>query len=276
MSTQSIYEIIRDSLTPEGRLPQDFSLPFEEIALNELRFMPGAKDGIGMFHYGSKHPEKAAKKIVKFLRSDWKNGSTNSQNRIAELLHKHGFLSVVDPILNSIREDHKGVDVKNMVDYACRLTFQTADEELVKLGIGLLGLIDLSNEQEIIDKLLILALYEELTLYVVVAISNCQNGNDILFAIAQKVDGWGKIHTVERLEPASDEIQEWLLRKGCANSVMDAYLGLECAKKGNLIDALRRDSLDEELFDSISVIIDALLDEGPVEGISVYEHAEED
>ena len=275
MSTQSIYNVIFESLNSEGKLSHNFTLPFEKVSPNKLRFIPGAKDGIGIFHFGSKHPEKVAKKIVKLLKNDWKKGISNSQTKIAELLHKHGFWLVVDPILNSIRENHNGVDIKNMVDYACRLAFQSTDEELVKLGIGLLGQIDLSNEPEIIDKLLILALYEEFTLYVTVAVSNCKSRNDILFKIAQKVHGWGKISTVERLEPASEEIREWILRKGCANSIMDAYLGLECANKGDLISALRRDYLDAELFESISVIIDALLDEGPVNGISVYEHAEE-
>jgi len=38
---------------------------------------------------------------------------------------------------------------------------------------------------------------------------------------------------------------------------MDAYLGLECGNKGNLIGALRHGSIDDELFEGISVIIDA-------------------
>jgi hypothetical protein len=50
---------------------------------------------------------------------------------------------------------------------------------------------------------------------------------------------------------------------------------LTCAKKGGLISALRQESMDDELFDSVSIIIGALLDEGPVAGISKYEHAEE-
>jgi len=81
------------------------------------------------------------------------------------------------------------------------------------LGIGLLGLFDLSNDDKIIDKLLVLALYEEFTLYVIVAVLKYPNGNDIVFRIAQKVDGWGKIHAVERLEPTSDEIREWICAK---------------------------------------------------------------
>ncbi|NLY43309.1 MAG: hypothetical protein GX066_04940 [Clostridiaceae bacterium] len=136
MNTQSIYNAIYESLNSEGKLSQNFTLPFKKVSPNELNFMPGAKDGIGIFHFGLKHSEIVIKKIVKLLKSDWKKGNTNSQRKIAELLHKYGILSVIDPILNSIREDHKGFDVKNMIDYACRLAFHTEDEELVKLGIG--------------------------------------------------------------------------------------------------------------------------------------------
>lgn len=275
MKYKSIYSIICENVNSEGKLPRDFSLPFNETPPNKISFMPGAKEGIGIFHFGIEHHKKVPEKIVKLLKRDWKNGSTNSQSKIAEFLHVYGTLSVIDPVLDLILKDRNEIDVKNMFDYAFQLAFESSDEELVKLGIGLFGLLDLSEQQEIINKLLILALYEEFTLYVAVAVLKCKNGNDILFKIAQKVDGWGKIHTVKRMEPESDEIREWILRKGCANSVMDSYLGLECAIKGDLIGALRRDYIDDELFEGISIIIDAMLDEGPVEGISAYEHAEE-
>ena len=65
MSTQSIYNVIFESLNSEGELSHNFMLPFEKVSLNELRFMPGAKDGRGIFHLGLKHPEEVAKKIVK-------------------------------------------------------------------------------------------------------------------------------------------------------------------------------------------------------------------
>jgi len=75
--------------------------------------------------------------------------------------------------------------------------------------------------------------------------------------------------------PPAEEIREWILRDGCSNGVVDAYLGLTCAVKGDLISALRQETLDEKLFGSIAIIVDALLDEGPVSGISEYEHAKE-
>jgi len=50
------------------KLPKDFTLPFKKTFPNELKFMPGAKDGIGIFHFGAKSSEKVSKKIVKLLK----------------------------------------------------------------------------------------------------------------------------------------------------------------------------------------------------------------
>lgn len=147
--------------------------------------------------------------------------------------------------------------------------------ELAKIAIGLLGLLDLGNADEVGKVITTLSLHDDFTLFAVVATSNWTNGNRIIFQIAKNVTDWGKIHAVERLEPETDEIREWILRDGCANGVMDAYLGLICAVKSDLISALHRGSIDDEMFGSIAIIIDALLDEGPVAGISEYEHAHE-
>jgi hypothetical protein len=275
MSNQSIYDTILESLTPEGKLPPNFVLPSVEVKSNELRFMPGARDGIGLAFFGTRYPQMAVQKVVSLLNRDWRNGNSGSMVKIERILHKYGVVAIMDPILTSLQNDRKGLDKKNLAEYANRLAFESHDEEVVKLGISLLGLIDLCSEPEFVDRLLKLALYEEFTLFVTKTISKCPNGNDMVFEIAQKVDGWGKIHAVEHLEPDSQEIREWILRKGCSNAVMDTYLGLECAVKGDLIRALRSEVLDDALFDSIGVILDALLDERPVEGISVYVHAEE-
>jgi hypothetical protein len=265
---QSVFTTIRDALIAEGRLPSDFKLPDGEHAPNEIRYAPGAMDGIGIYHGGEKENDEAAARIVKLL-------ITGNTAEIPAIVKKHRTLQLIDPILHAIRENTENLDAEHVALYAQGLAFENDDVELVKLGIGILGLFDWSDNLEMQEQLVTLGLYDEFTLYVVVAAQQWDNANEVVFRIAQNVDGWGKIHAVEWLEPESDEIRDWILRHGCDNAVMDAYLGLECANKGRLIEALRKDEIDDELFNSVCVLMDALFDEGPVAGISEYEYAEE-
>ena len=50
--TLSVYEIICDAIGDGVRLPAGFELPHEQVATGELRFMIGARDGIGVYHGG--------------------------------------------------------------------------------------------------------------------------------------------------------------------------------------------------------------------------------
>ena len=45
---ESLYQLIHRSLTPEGMLPGDFSLPKPDG--NQIHFADGAMDGITIFH----------------------------------------------------------------------------------------------------------------------------------------------------------------------------------------------------------------------------------
>jgi hypothetical protein len=99
--------------------------------------------------------------------------------------------------------------------------------------------------------------------------------NTVCFQLAQKLSGWGKIHAVERLEADTEEIQEWILCEGCKNSIMYAYLGLECAEKSNLLQRLKKGGLSERELQGAGDIMDGLLDEGPCAGISALENAGE-
>lgn len=258
----------------DGKLPHAFTLE-EKHAPNQIRFVPGALDGIGIFHAGDDNVEKPVKKIVGLLRKYFMTGDKRYIDHLEETIASCRAISLIDPILQNLRAGHEGIDPDRVFDLGLRLCKASGNTETVKIGMGLLGLLDLGSSADAVDAIVTLATYEEFTLYGVVAASNWANGNQIIFYIAQRAAGWGKIHAVERLEAETDEICSWILREGCANEVMDAYLGLVCATKGDMISSLRQDELDEGLFEGISIIINALLDEGPTEGISAYENAQE-
>jgi hypothetical protein len=223
--------------------------------------------------YIKKIKDSGNQPAIKVKLADLRHNSDLS--RLSDIVANHNVIDVIDTVLDAIRENAENFDAVSLGQYAEKLAFESDDAELVKLGIGLLGLFNLTDDPEMQEQLITLGLYEEFTLYVVTAAQQWDNANNVIYRLARNIDGWGKIHTVERLEPETDEIRDWILRRGCENDVMDAYLGLECANKGGLIDALRKDEIDNDLFNSICVLMEALFDEGPAAGISEYEHAEE-
>ena len=273
----SIYESIKAAAKENERLPADFSLN-EKVDPNEMAFAPGAMDGIWIYHGGiggtSDGLVDAVASVISLIEQYLDTNDERCLDKLDAILTEYRALHIVDPMLNGIRENHEGIELQKLIEFAFE-TAQTSDSiEMVKTCISLLGLFDLEKYESIRTVVAILGLYDEFTLFSVVAAAKWTDGTGLIFWIAQRANGWGKIHAVERLEPETDKIREWILREGCSNGVMDAYLGLICANKGDLIAALRQEHLDSDLFESVSIIIDALIDEGPVPGISEYEHAQ--
>jgi len=274
MNKPSAYELIRSNIGVDGKLPHTFSLE-EKPAPNQLGFLPGAMDGIGMFHVGKEEERKAVKRVVKLLEKHFKTGDGQYITQIESILTDTRAISIIDPILENLRAKHKRLDANRVFEASRTLVKTSGNIELIKICLGLLGLFDLGNEEKLSEIVTTLARYDDFTLYALAAVSNWTNGNQLIFQIAQHVVGWGKIYAVERLEPENETIRDWILRDGCSNGIMNAYLGLICAEKGDLISALRQETLDDALFAGVSILIDAMLDEGPAPGISAYEHAEE-
>ena len=283
--SESIFQIIRAATQLDGSLPPHFDLPesSEDDSSSEnaaekphmARFAPGAKDGISIYHFGVTPAPDVAKEVARIIKKDCKKSGSSPSPRLLEIFREHSALSLIDDLLDELSRDMRGIILSNFADYACRLVFDSSDRELVKLGISLMGMLSTEDECEITRDLLILAAFDEFTLYVVIALQNRTDTDTLVWQIARTARGWGKIHAVERLEPATSEIREWILRDGLDNEVMNAYLALTVAEKGRLIETLRLASLENELFESVTKIMEALLDEGPVSGISVYEDREE-
>ncbi len=163
-------------------------------------------DSIGIFHSTSKKPEKVIAEVLSHLKS----GKTDN---IPAVVEKYGVLQIIDPLLTAIRQNAAKYNASKVIEYAKSPAFGSNNVEMVKFGIALLGLFDWGDTPEMQEKLLTLGMYEELTLYVLAAARGWHNGNDMIFKIAQRIDGWGKIHAAERLEPETDEIREWILLK---------------------------------------------------------------
>ncbi|UFS99062.1 hypothetical protein [Nocardia huaxiensis] len=156
---------------------------------------------------------------------------------------------------------------------AARFVAENATErEVAKLGIILLGVSGDERDAELLD---LLGSLEEFSLFAVVALKNTQpDAQRKIFDLAQRLNGWGRIHAVERLRGSTDpEVRAWLLRSGFRNGVMNEYLAHLAATTGGLHEALLADAVDDELLDGAADILVALAPGGPAGNLNHYDDA---
>jgi len=269
--SDSIYETIRSKIDEHGRL-QDDKLPDDESFWEgqPLRWVAGGFDGAFGHHAGGGKEEANIKETLRLLAELSRKPGPKTRRAAYLKLMEGDVLSVIDPLLEALR-NYPGINAESLYHEAFWLAEKGAHRNAVKFGIALLGQFETEHHREL---MLTLGRHDEFTLYAAVAIQNSLNSpNDALFELAQAVDGWGKIQLVERLEPETQEIKDWLLRKGCRNSVMYEYLAYACAQKGELHVALKADEADDALYNGAGDILSALIQGGPAEDIDDYEHA---
>ena len=91
---------------------------------------------------------------------------------------------------------------------------------------------------------------------------------------AKRVHGWGRIHCTDYIEPTENETKEWLLFNGIDNDVMPAYSAWNVFIKADVPALIRRGNLSLEEMHAVLKITEALMDEGPVPGLSNMDNPE--
>lgn len=272
---ESIYDYINRNIKENGILQEDFYLDkYIGYQNDELKFALGALDGIMYFH----SKIEVDKEQLDFLKNSIKDLQDNYIEIIANSINEYyknndkTFLSILDSFLGWIIANSSNIDNSLLFKFGIFLVLYSVNIEAVKIGISMLGLFDFSDNENIIELVEKLALCDEFTLYVDIALSNIPNANDIRFMLAKKVYGWGKIYLVDSLENEDERINEWLITSGCDNGIGLGYLAYEVANKINLLKVLKRTNLSNEEFKGICDIMEGLIKEKNFKEISFYEN----
>ncbi|HXU34122.1 MAG TPA: hypothetical protein VN851_26410 [Thermoanaerobaculia bacterium] len=270
----SIYDHVRAHLVPgrPGLAEGGEALPDESrlAAAGGLRWAAGALDGTFAQHGGAGVDEAVAESLHEALVALGERATAQALADLYDLMLRHSALESVDALNGRIVRG--GIDPSKLHSIARFFATRAPDREPVKLAIAWLGLLRGGDDDELLGAL---ARHEEFTLYAAVALANrLEDPERTLFSLARQVEGWGRIHLIERLaDSESPEVRRWLLREGFRNKIDLGYTVLIAARTGQLREELERGSPDPELFVAAGEILSALIDgrDGPSGSMDDYE-----
>lgn len=271
---KSIYEMINNALI-DGELPRDFRLSIDD---EDLPFAPGAKDGICFYHF---KPEEISnedyEKMCMAIRQASENDFDEANKLFLELSKNNNAISNIDKLQNYIWDNTDNLIPENIYNYAKELITLSDNIECVKYGLSILEMLKTNDDEEIKNIIRTLALYDEFTFFCLYIMKTWQQANKEIFDLVQKVHGWGRIFAVEQLralDPYYEEIRNWMLKEGINNDVLPSYSALTIWRNGNIGSILYTHPTYEQ-FAYIRNIIDALLDESAVQGLSALDKRKE-
>lgn len=267
----TIFEFVKEQVDTHKKII-DETLPDEEELFKgeKIRFISGARDSLfgGLLTKNNQH--KIINNLLKLVRQQAKYQNNKTRRATYVKVMNDSLIDFIDPFLEVLRQQ-EDIDLNNLYEEALWFIKNSAHRGAVKFGIALLGIFNCERDK---DVLITICKHEEFTLFTAVAIKNgTRQPNDNLFLLAKSVQGWGKISIVERLEPSSQEIKDWLIEYGCENSIMNEYLAYTCAIKGELHKVLIQKEISHEKYKGSGKIISALICGGPAENIDDYKHA---
>lgn len=210
-------------------------------------------------------PAHLARLLVRLSREP----GARSRRAVYLALMDEGASDCFEPALQAL---HKlpGLNAGHLYEEALWLARHGVHRDVVNFALLLLGRFTGERHRELA---LLLGKHEVFTQSAAAALSGMEQGSLALCELARCVDGWGRIHLVERLDPETQEIRDWLLRDGYRNRIDDALLAYTCALKGELAEALDADAIDPALLQGAGGILAALIAGGPAEDIDDYEQA---
>jgi hypothetical protein len=261
----SILDQIRrwDGISPFQPLEQDVDAP----ATKEVREFEDHLTGAP-----NQYDEaRLVSEFTELIRLLMRRGNDQARVTLYEAAIRHSIISVIDVILHELNKQSWWQPDK-MRPHARWFVHESRHKEPLKFGIALLGL---SGTEQDLDDLLMLARYDEFTIYCAIAVGNLLHDPvEQWWQMAKQVHGWGRVHLIKRLSRRAEgrpELQQWLLREGFRNSIKPEYVAYACASAGKLDQVLASAGADDEMIDAACAIVVALIDAGAAENLEDYE-----
>lgn len=267
----SILQRLYDALDERGRLPRDYSLQQAlepEGPAGGFYYSDGFMEGniTGLDKGGEESPE-LQDGLSQILEGEYDRAVQTLQAFFSDG-EDHLMNAYVESVQQWIDDHRDTLDPEPLIWFADRLLQEADQSEIIKFALSLLEFFDLHQEEELAEEIRLLAKCNEFTLFCVRNFLQWKNGQEEIWQTARQVYGWGRIAALEYLDPRTAQIRQWMLEEGWDNDVNPEYTARLLAENVDLLGVLEQPTLTAKAFEGAEALVDALLVDEPVPGIS--------
>ena len=264
---ESIYEYISDHVNEKGELPKGISLP-KEREIDEAVYWDGEIDGMITFH------EMPFDKDISTLKKVLSLASSRDTAEASGLLEgyfqdsKHRMLSLYNNFRSFVISEQQRLVPDALFEFAASTLVSSGNPECVKLALSLMELLDTDDNDAVREAVMTLGLSDELTLFSVFVAETWKDGNDAILALAKKTHGFGRIQAIEHLDATKGRVKDWLFREGVNNTISGSYSAYTVAEKIDFLKVLGNPAFEAVDYHFAAPIMEGLLNEESLLGIS--------
>jgi len=190
MIKSSIYKKIASKTGRKGWLPDNFSLTAGVEAPGKTDFELLYESDIGEIS------PRDFEQFIGLLAGACENpkDKDKKEREIIEFLTKNHILKLIDVLCEEIYNEDRNIDIIKLLDVAYGWAAGSDDVSLVKLGISLMGMMNLDDREDCREVIVTLGKYEEFTFYSLYALEGLKDADVIASDYAKNLKGWGKTH----------------------------------------------------------------------------------
>lgn len=193
--------------------------------------------------------------------------SSNELKNVNSFIASNPIIRYYDNFIKLFKEfiSNDNNALKNFRNSIIKLIKESAYSEEVKLGLSLAPFCNIEDIDEILE---IFSIHNEYLFYTIMAYEHIGKCNNIIFELAKKSKGYGKVFCVMNLKPITNEIKKWMIEEGADNNVGGTELLSYTMLSLDLVDYLENTEFTKREIELLSKSFSLLFSDYGIEEIN--------